>query len=190
MSDNVYKNKSLKLYLNDLAARLPAPGGGSAAALCAALGAALISMVINFTIGKTKYARHKRQLQKWLVISEKARSEFLNLTDKDVIAYKSKNIKKALGVPLELCRKCFEIIRLCPELAEKGNINLISDVAVAAVMLEAAFSSGYYNVKINLGIIRDKVLSRKINKELSRKGKTISKIRLKTEVKVGQIIGR
>ena len=50
----MYNDSSLKQYLNDLAAKLPAPGGGSAAALTAALGASLISMVLNFTIGKTK----------------------------------------------------------------------------------------------------------------------------------------
>lgn len=46
-----YKTQSLEKYLNDLSAKLSAPGGGSAAALNAALGASLISMVINFTLG-------------------------------------------------------------------------------------------------------------------------------------------
>ena len=55
----MYNEGSLKQYLNDLAAKLPAPGGGSAAALTAALGASLISMVLNFTIGKTKRAIFK-----------------------------------------------------------------------------------------------------------------------------------
>lgn len=48
----MYCNKTLRGYLDDLAAKLPAPGGGSAAALTASEAAALISMVINFTIGK------------------------------------------------------------------------------------------------------------------------------------------
>ena len=55
-----------------------------------------------------------------------------------------------------VCRLCFEGIRLCPPLVTKGNVNLISDVAVAAILLEAAFSSAYYNVEINLKSLGDK----------------------------------
>ena len=88
-----YKDESLKKYLDDLAARLPAPGGGSAAAFNAAIGAALISMVVNFTLGKPRYAEYENELKKMLEKSERLREEFLNLADLDVTAYKSKNIK-------------------------------------------------------------------------------------------------
>ena len=64
----MYVNKSLKKYLDDLTAKLPAPGGGSAAALVAALGAALIGMVINFTLGKPKYARYQMELTKIFIL--------------------------------------------------------------------------------------------------------------------------
>ncbi|MCX5703048.1 MAG: cyclodeaminase/cyclohydrolase family protein, partial [Candidatus Omnitrophica bacterium] len=121
-----YKEESLKKYLDDLAARLPAPGGGSAAALTAAMGAALISMVVNFTLGKPKYARYEEELGGILEKSEKLREEFLNLVDLDVTAYKSKDIRSALNVPLMVARLCFEGARLCPGLIKKGNINLIS----------------------------------------------------------------
>ncbi len=59
-----YKEQSLKKYLDDLAEKLPAPGGGSAAALNAAIGAALISMVVNFTLGKSRYAKYEEELKK------------------------------------------------------------------------------------------------------------------------------
>ena len=74
----MYKDSLVKTYLDDLSAKLPAPGGGSAAALSAAMGAGLISMVVNFTLGKPKYAAYENQLKEIIEKSEKLRSEFLN----------------------------------------------------------------------------------------------------------------
>jgi len=184
----MYRDESLKKYLDDLAARLPAPGGGSAAAMNAALGASLISMVVNFTLGKPKYAQYENELKVILEKSEKLRNEFLNLVDADVVVYQSKNLRDALNIPFMVCRLCFEGMKLCPALIGKGNVNLISDVAVAAVLLEAAFVSAYFNVEINLKSLDDKELARSIRKELTEKGKTIKRIRLQTEDKVGKII--
>jgi formiminotetrahydrofolate cyclodeaminase len=184
----MYCNKSIKNYLDDLAAKLPAPGGGSAAALNAALGVSLISMVVNFTLGKPKYAKYEAELKNILEKSEKLRAEFLNLVDLDVAAYKSKNIRKALDVPFRLTRLAFEAIKLCPALIKKGNVNLISDVAVAAVLLESAFASAYFNVEINLKFLGDKQFSGKVRKELTKKEKIIKRIRQDTEEKVGKII--
>lgn len=183
-----YKNTSLEKYLNDLAAKIPAPGGGSAGALTAALGASLISMVVNFTIGKPKYLKFEKELKDTLVSSEKLRKEFLNLVDLDVVAYKSKDARKALNVPFMLARLCFEAAKLCPPLVKKSNIYLISDVAVAVVFLEGAFTSAFFNVEINLKYIKDKKLSVSIRKELKRKDKLIKKIRIKTEEQIGKII--
>ena len=186
----MYKNKSVKKYLDDLAARLPAPGGGSAAALTAGLGVALIGMVINFTLGKPKYARYHAELARMLSMSERIRKRFLELTDLDVTAFKSKDINKALSVPLEVSRLCFKALRLCPPLIKKGNINLISDVAVAAVLLEAGFSSALFNVRINLKYLKDKRRVKRIIKELNKKRAFLRKTRQDLEVRVNEIIGR
>lgn len=184
----MYKNKSLNKYLDDLAARLPAPGGGSAAAMNAAMGAALISMVINFTLGKPKYAKFENELKEALLKSEKLKDTFLNLVDLDVTAYKAKDLKDSLNVPFMVCRLCYEAVRLCPPLIKKGNINLASDVAVAAILLESAFASALFNVEINLKMTGDKKLTRSIRKELTGKQESIKKVRLLTEDKVGKII--
>lgn len=184
----MYCDKSLKQYLDDLAAELPAPGGGSAAALTAGLGASLISMVVNFTLGKPRYVQYEKDLKEILSKSERLREEFLNLVDLDMAAYQSKNIRDALDIPFMLCRLCFEGIKLCPPLLTKGNLNLISDVAVAAILLESAFASAYFNVEINLKSLGDKKLTQSIRKELLGKQKMIKKIRLETEVKIGKII--
>jgi formiminotetrahydrofolate cyclodeaminase len=185
-----YKDGTLKKYLDDLAAKLPAPGGGSASALTAGLGTSLISMVVNFTLGKPKYAKYENELKKILEKSEKLREEFLNLVDLDVVAYKSKNIRDALDVPFMVCRLCFEGIKLCPVLITKGNVNLITDVAVAAILLESSFVSAYFNVEINLKSLVDKKLTKVIKKELVQKEKVIKRIRLEMEEKVGKIIRR
>lgn len=185
-----YRLNNLKKYLDDLAAKLPAPGGGSAAALTGSLGASLISMVINFSIGKPRYARYEKFLNATLKKSEKLRKRLLDLVDLDVRAYKSKDLKESLAIPLEVARLCLEGIKLCPELIKKGNVNLISDVGVAAVFLEAAFTSAVFNVDINLKYLKDKKLSKTLRKELNKKERLIKKIRLQTEEKVNEIIRR
>jgi formiminotetrahydrofolate cyclodeaminase len=145
-------------------------------------------MVVNFTLGKPKYAQYEKELKEILEKSEKLREEFLNLVDLDAVAYKSKNLRDALDVPFMVCRLCFEAIKLCPPLIKKGNLNLISDVAVAAIFLESAFASAYFNVAINLKSLADKKLTNSITKELEQKEKRIKKIRKLTEAKVGKII--
>ncbi|RKY32952.1 MAG: hypothetical protein DRP74_01285 [Candidatus Omnitrophota bacterium] len=187
----MYAEDSIKQYLDDLSARLPAPGGGSAAALAASLGASLISMVANFTLGKPKYAKYESEIEAVLGKSEELRQEFLKLVDLDVTAYKSKDLKEALNVPLMVCRLCLEAIRLCPPLIKKGNVNLISDVAVAAVLLESGFASAKFNVEINLKYMKgkeDNKLIRNLEKEIKCSEKIIKKTRLETEEKVGKTI--
>ena len=58
----MYIEDSLKKYIDDLSAKLPAPGGGSAAALTGALGVSLILMVLNYTVGKEKYKKFEEEL--------------------------------------------------------------------------------------------------------------------------------
>lgn len=184
----MYRDKPLTQYIDDLAAKLPAPGGGSAAALTASCGAALISMVVNFTLGKPRYAEYENELKIILENSEKLRHEFLNLLDLDIAAYKSKDIRDALRVPVMVCNLCFEGIRLCPPLVSKGNVNLISDVAVAAILLESAFRSAYVNVEINLKSLGDKGFADAMRKDLSGKEEGLRKIKLETEDDVVKII--
>lgn len=173
----MYKEQ-LKKYLDDLAAGLPAPGGGSAAALTAATGVSLISMVVNFTVGKEKYRSAEGKIKEILNSSQDLQQRLLDLVDQDVVGYKKVSaayklpkenaedkkkrteaiqeaLKEALEAPLEVCKMSHQAAKLCPELAEKGNINLVSDVGVAIVLLESAFQSALLNVEINLNSIKD-----------------------------------
>jgi len=184
----MYKDATLKKYLTDLSAKLPAPGGGSAAALTAAQGAALVSMVVNFTVGKEKYAKYEEELKKILEHSEKLKEEFLNLVDLDIIAFKSKNIRDSLNVPFMVSRLCYECMKLTAPLVSKGNKNLISDLAVAAALLESAYACACVNVQINLKTLSDKKLTYSMGRELNKKAKLMKKMRHDIEEKVGKII--
>jgi formiminotetrahydrofolate cyclodeaminase len=177
----MYRNQSIKKYLDDLAAKKPAPGGGSAAALAAALGAALLSMVANFTVGKDKYKQFEQEIKGALKKSEKIRKNLLELVDLDVITYNkvAKNKKKSLAlyqkslkeaslVPLEITKNSLEALELCPILEAKGNKYLVSDVHVAKALLIGAIQSAVVNVRINLPYIEDKEFVSEIKEELKR----------------------
>jgi formiminotetrahydrofolate cyclodeaminase len=170
--------KSVRTFLDELASSAPAPGGGSAAALAAAIGAALVSMVANLTVGKKDYAHVQDDIQRILKRSEELRHKCLELLEGDVAAYTEvslaykmprdteeqkaarsaaiqKALKAATAVPMELAEACVEILNLCPESAEKGNVRAVSDVGVGALMAEAALRAAALNVLINLGSIKD-----------------------------------
>ena len=160
----MYINKSIKTYLDDLAAKKPVPGGGSAAALSAAIGVGLMSMTANYTEGAGA-------ITDILAKCEKHRVRLQDLVDEDIKAYeklsagmKSRTkdekkldnlFKKAAEAPFEVCKITLEAMKACEALAKCGNKNLITDTAIAAIMLEGAFFSAKFNVYINLKYIKD-----------------------------------
>ena len=165
-----YIKQPIEKYIQDLAAKLPAPGGGSAASLVGALGISLLEMVANYTIGKEKYKQYEKDMQRLLGSCGELRATLTKAIDEDVEAYKKLSsvykigeksavqgaLIEAVGVPLEVCGACHKGMLLAPELLEKGNINLISDVGVAASLLSAGFESALHNVAVNLRQIDDK----------------------------------
>jgi formiminotetrahydrofolate cyclodeaminase len=196
----LYFEKSINDYLKELSSNSPIPGGGSAAALVGALGAALLSKVANFTIGKDKFKDVEIEIKKILASSEKLLSNLEKLIDRDALAYQKvveayrlaknseeekrvrtsriqKSLRQALEVPLIVCHTSLEAIRLCLPLAEKGNINLISDVGVAAELLSSAFQSALLNIEINLSRIKDGNFVTKVRKELASLNKEIDDIK-------------
>ena len=157
-----YKNHTLKGYLDVLSARVPVPGGGSAAALVGALGTALLVMVANYSKGKSKLRPVNKRIDDIVVKGEKLKKRFLELVDLDAQAYlgvvktrhasdkvRKQALKKAGDVPLETCRLCYAAIDMAPFLVKNGNRHLLSDVQVAVEMLQAAFNSSMINVEIN-----------------------------------------
>jgi formiminotetrahydrofolate cyclodeaminase len=171
-------NQSISNFLNELASSSPAPGGGSVAALAGALGSALTSMVCNLTIGKKKYADVEPEMQRILQQSEALRRMFTDLVDRDTFAFnkvmeafglpKETDDQKALRsaaiqeatkeaalVPLEVMKHTIDALALAHVVAEKGNVNSVSDAGVSALMLHAACEAAALNVRINLKGIQD-----------------------------------
>jgi len=172
------KNKSVHTLLDELASKASTPGGGSAAAIMGAMGAALLSMVANLTVGKKDYEGVEEDMKKLLQRTEELRSQLTGMVkadvevfDKVMAAYGMPRdseeqktsrtaaiqtaLKEATDVPLECARLCAEVIRLSEPVAEMGNKNVISDAGVAVLAGYAALRSAALNVYINIGGIKD-----------------------------------
>jgi methenyltetrahydrofolate cyclohydrolase len=172
------KQSSIERFLDELASRKATPGGGSAAAVMGAMAAALLSMVCNLTIGKTKYRDVEGELNAVLARTEQLRGQLAEMIEEDVesfgaviaayamprktqeeLALRAQAIqaalKEATQVPLRCCRVCCEIIDLSAVAAQKGNTNVLSDAGVAVLAAHAAVRSGALNVMINVKAITD-----------------------------------
>jgi glutamate formiminotransferase/formiminotetrahydrofolate cyclodeaminase len=176
-------------FLEEVASKKPVPGGGSVAATSGALAGALLAMVCNLTIGKRKYQEVEEELKGVLAQVEKTREELKDLVIKDSESYQSvmdarkltqhtdieeqrrkgaiqEATKQAASVPLRIMEKSLEILNLSKTVAEKGNVNAVSDAGVAALMAHAAIMGAGYNVKINLGSIEDEKFVKETKKTL------------------------
>jgi formiminotetrahydrofolate cyclodeaminase len=188
MSDNL-TSQTVAQFLDALASSAPAPGGGSVAALSGALGAALVSMVCNLALGKTKYADVQDDIASLVSQSEALRHKLTDLLEADVeaftgvsAAYKMPRqtpeeksarsdaiqvaLKGATQVPMQVAEACVQVLDLCTPTAEKGNANAVSDAGVAALMAEAGLRSAALNVIINLNAIHDQAFCRKMGDKL------------------------
>jgi formiminotetrahydrofolate cyclodeaminase len=162
-----------------VAAGTPAPGGGSVAAYCGVLAASLGQMVCNLTIGKPKYAGVEQRITEirtelehlgerlTVLIAEDAASFEAVLEGyrlpKDTDEQKARRsaqiqiaLKGAVEVPVETAQRGFEVLRLLRELADIGNANALSDVAVGAQLAQTAIRGASYNVGVNLDSISDR----------------------------------
>lgn len=142
-----------------------------------------MSMVVNFTAGNPKYKESEEAMADIMPKAERYRSQLQALVDKDVEAYEklSAGIKKAgkaapppdelykeaMEPPLEICRIAAKALKLCEPLAKYGNRNLITDTAIAVILLEGAFFSAKFNVYVNLKYIKDIDFVGKVHKELA-----------------------
>jgi formiminotetrahydrofolate cyclodeaminase len=165
-------------YLDELAAGTAAPGGGSAAAATGAMGAALVCMVCNLTIGRSKFADVDAQMQTILEQAEALRAELTQLISDDPAAYSAimdayrlpketdaekaerraaiqASTKRATLTPLATARACAEVLELCQAVAELGNPNAVSDAGSGAACAQAGLKAAALNVLINLPSIKD-----------------------------------
>ena len=184
-------DRTIRGFLDELASSAPTPGGGSAAALIGAVGAALLAMVGNLTAGKKGYEAVDRSMRDLVAESDRLRGELVRLADEDVrvfgevmAAYRMPRgddaeraarraaIQSALldatEAPLELARVCGEVIDLAAAAAEEGNSNVVSDAGVGVVAAHAALRAAALNVWINAGSIDDRGFADRAVAELER----------------------
>ncbi|CAK7031619.1 MAG: Methenyltetrahydrofolate cyclohydrolase [Peptostreptococcus russellii] len=184
-----YIDMTMQNYAKELASNKSMPGGGSAAAYSLTLANSLASMVANFTTGKKKYAEYESDIRKILEETDKLFLEILSIVDEDAeaflplaAAYKmpketdeqkelkdiemQKCLKNASIVPMNLIRKCSQVVNIHEELSTKGSKMLISDVGVGVQMIKSAALSAKLNVLINIKDIKDCEFVDNISKEM------------------------
>lgn len=160
-------------FLDSVASDKPTPGGGSVAALAGSLAAALGSMVAGLTLGRKKYAEVAEEANRARRRLEEARGELLRLVEEDSRAFEAmmaarkmpegnereaatraralaEATDRAIEVPLTTARLSAGLLELLQFVAEKGNVNAVSDAGVGALLARAAVLGAAYNVRINL----------------------------------------
>ncbi|MDU1890263.1 MAG: cyclodeaminase/cyclohydrolase family protein [Dysgonomonas sp.] len=183
-------NLTVKEFLAKTAGNEPVPGGGSIAALNAAIAAALAEMVANLTIGKKKYEDKEEVMKEIASVASKYQQGFIKDIDADSDAYnevfaafklpketdeekakRSKQIqaatKVAAEVPMEVARKAFALMDFIARVAEEGNQNAITDACVSMMTARTAVLGAILNVKINLSSIKDEEYVKHMTKEIS-----------------------
>jgi formiminotetrahydrofolate cyclodeaminase len=184
------KDNRIEEFLDALASQAATPGGGGAAAIIGAMGAALVSMVCNLTIGKKKYAEVEADMKDVLVKAEALRQRLTNMIEDDAKAFDAvmgaygmpketdadkeardraiqAALKLATDVPLACARAAREVIDLAETASGKGNLNVISDAGVGVLAAYAALRSAALNVWTNARMITDRTFAEAKLKELN-----------------------
>jgi formiminotetrahydrofolate cyclodeaminase len=171
------RDEAVEAWLTELASRSPAPGGGAAAALCAATAAGLVGMVTAYTTGP-KWADRQARMQLLNGQAARLRADALALADDDAAAFSAVGaaygmpsqtqeqqaarrgaIQQALigaaGPPERTGRLAAAVLEMARELVDQSNPNVLSDVAAAAAAARAALECAIVNIEINVRQIRD-----------------------------------
>lgn len=166
-----------QLSVDALIARLsssdPVPGGGSAAGIAGAMGAALVGMVVELTVGRPAAEEHAASLERLGSSSARLRQALLDLSQQDADAYQSvvaarrlpretdadkahrrrvidEAMHAAAEAPLGIARLAVDVLADAAAVAPIGNVNAVSDAGVAALLAGTAVRGAILNVQINL----------------------------------------
>lgn len=173
-----YADFTLDQFTTALAAPEPVPGGGSASAVAASIGASLVVMVARLSLDRPKYAAFTATHQRAIEAGERGRTRFLELADADAQAFavyatamklprgtdEERSARAvamdaaacgAAAVPLDVVRECRNLIEQVESLAGRSNLNAYSDLDVSALLLQAAARGAGANVVINADSIAD-----------------------------------
>ena len=169
-----FRTLTVEEFAESLAAKTPAPGGGAVAAVTAAHAAALAAMVLEFTMGKPKFAAHETANAASLARLGELRRTALALADRDAEAYGALNalwklpkdsparaaawdgaVAEAIDAPQAILDAAVEIATTCAGLADRTNPNLASDLAIALDLARVAARAAAHNVDVNLPSVAD-----------------------------------
>jgi len=165
-------------WLQELGSASPTPGGGAAAGVAAATGAALIAMVGHLTIGKKGFEDLDARMRSMVETADAERKAFLGLADEDARVFESvmasfklpketdeeqksrtltiqEAYEAAAAVPLELAKRSVELMDLAEDATATGNPHAASDGYSAGTLLFAAALSAMANVRINATGLKD-----------------------------------
>ncbi|CAG1001919.1 Methenyltetrahydrofolate cyclohydrolase [Phycisphaerales bacterium] len=185
-------------FLAATASRTPTPGGGAVASAVGALAAALSQMVVSYSVGKKSLAAHEPALREAAKVLENARALFLRLAEEDAEAYAWVNelqrlpegdprraempaaLEAAVAAPMTVIAACADLLRHFASLAGMTNRQLRTDLAIAAVLADAAARSSWWNTAINASFLAD--ASRRVAVLAQAEGLLAESARLREEV--------
>lgn len=181
---DTFTNRSCAGFAAALASKTPVPGGGGASALVGALGAALCSMVANYTVGKKKYAAVEEDVKAILSRAEELREKLLALVEEDARAFEplskayaipkddpardavmERCLRAAAAPPMELLRLSCQAIDLHRELLDKGSTMVLSDVGTGVIFCRSALYGAWLNLKVNTKSMTDRAYAEGMNRE-------------------------
>lgn len=190
MSDAGFGDMTVERFLEAMASKDPTPGGGAAAAIAGATGAALIAMVGRLTLGKPGFEDLEERMRALVDRADAARAEFIALGDRDAASFEAvmsafrmpkgtdvekasraeaiqRGLEHAAAVPLEIARRAVDLMELAEDATAMGNPNASSDGMSAAGMLLASVIAARANVEINASALRDEARRDALLEEVS-----------------------
>ncbi len=173
-------------FIDLVASKAPAPGGGGVSALAGGLGIALGNMVGQLTTGKKTYAQYEEDIQRLIKQSEILQDSFLSLVDEDAEGFKplakayslpsstdeekreksaimETALNKACEAPMKIMENCCKAIDIIGEFAQKGSKLAVSDAGGAAIICKSALQSASLNVFINTRLMKNREKAEQLN---------------------------
>ena len=177
--------KSCRDFADVLASKEPVPGGGGAASYVGALGAALCTMVGNYTVGKKKYAEVEDEVKALMAEAIDIQHKLVDLAEADADAFEPLSkaygipkedpnrdkvmedcLRNAVAAPAEMVRQSARAIELHQRMGQIGSKIMLSDVGTGVLLCKAALLGAALNVKVNTKSMADRDYAMALNKEM------------------------
>ena len=188
--DTEFAKQTIESFVDDLNSAKPMPGGGSAAAVCGAMAAALAGMSAHMTVGKKKYVAVESKMQNLIAVTKVLQEEMLAMAREDADMYtlvlqayklpkateeeaaeRAKAIEEAsrtaVAASLKVTDACVRILKLAYTTVTEGNRMMVTDGSASALLARACQQVAAYNVRINLGGVKDESVRAEAEKQLA-----------------------